>query len=285
MKRTIAVLGGDMRQVHLARLLSEEGSDVVTWGLEQGNGICPVPLQQALERDVVVLPLPVSRGGKLTLPLTDTVLSVEKLWPRLRYDQLLLGGMTGELAPRLMAEHGLTVLDYYDREEVRIVNAALTAEGAVQRAMEETAGALLDSRCLILGFGRIGRLLAHRLRGLCAHTAVAARKQAELAWSRAYGYEPVDIRSLGSCLDQYELIFNTIPSPVLNGTVLTAVKRECLLLELASAPGGIDAAAAAGLGLRCVSAGGLPGLVAPAAAAGVIRDSIYHILKERGGPI
>ena len=37
MKRTAAVLGGDLRQVWLARLLLEDGFDVVTWGLEQGT--------------------------------------------------------------------------------------------------------------------------------------------------------------------------------------------------------------------------------------------------------
>lgn len=129
MKQTIAVLGGDLRQVWLARLFKEDGWDVVTWGLEQGGGPDPVPLGRALERKVLVLPLPVCRSGKLHLPLTDTSLEAEQLWSRLRYDQLLLGGMTGELPARLMADFGLTLLDYYDREETQIANAVPTAEG------------------------------------------------------------------------------------------------------------------------------------------------------------
>lgn len=127
MKQTIAVLGGDLRQVWLARLLKEDGWDVVTWGLEQGGGPDPVPLGRALEREVLVLPLPVCRSGKLHLPLTDTRLEAEQLWSRLRYDQLLLGGMTGDLPARLMADFGLTLLDYYDREETQVANAVPTA--------------------------------------------------------------------------------------------------------------------------------------------------------------
>ena len=127
MRRTIAVLGGDLRQVYLARLLLEDGNDVVTWGLEQGRGPNPVPLNQALEAGLLLLPLPVCRAGELNLPLTDTCLCAEQLWPRLRYDQLLLGGMTGELSGRLMTDFGLTLLDYYDREEAQVANAVPTA--------------------------------------------------------------------------------------------------------------------------------------------------------------
>ena len=127
MKESIAVLGGDLRQVWLARFLLDDGCDVVTWGLEQGDAPNAVPLNQALEARLLILPLPVCRDGKLFLPLTDSRLEAEQLWSRLRYDQLLLGGMTGELSPRLMSDFGLTLLDYYDREEAQVANAVPTA--------------------------------------------------------------------------------------------------------------------------------------------------------------
>ena len=63
MKRTIAVLGGDMRQVCLARLLLEDGLDVVSWGLEQGDGPNPAPLNQALEAGLVLLQKRPGEGG------------------------------------------------------------------------------------------------------------------------------------------------------------------------------------------------------------------------------
>ena len=127
MKPTISILGGDLRQVHLARLLQADGWDTVTWGLEQGGGPGAVPLDQALEREVLLLPMPIERDGLLHLPLTDTELETERLWPRLRYDQLLLGGLAGTLRQRLMTEYGLTLLDYYVREETQVANAVPTA--------------------------------------------------------------------------------------------------------------------------------------------------------------
>ena len=88
--------------------------------LEQGGAPRSVSLDRALEGDILLLPLPVCRGDRLNLPLTDTELELRRLWPRLRYDQLLLGGMTGNLGPRLMADYGLMLVDYYAREETQV---------------------------------------------------------------------------------------------------------------------------------------------------------------------
>ena len=285
MERRIAVIGGDLRQVYLTQMLLDEGQDVVTWGLEKGGGQRPVPLHMALEADILVLPLPVCRAGSMNLPLTDTVLDPEQLWPRLRYDQLILGGMTGELAPRLMADFGLTVIDYYAREELQVANAVPTAEGAIQWAMEATDSTLHGSRCLVLGFGRVGKLLAYRLRSLGAQVTAAARKYRDLAWIKALDFHSLPISELPEHLGEFDLIFNTVPALLLDAPRLAETKESCLLVELASAPGGIDAGAAERLGRKVIQAPGLPGVVAPRAAAGAIRESIRHILEERGEPM
>ena len=285
MQRRIAIIGGDMRQVYLAQMLLEEGQDVVTWGLEKGDGPRPVPLHMALEAEILVLPLPVCREGGLNLPLTETERDPEQLWPRLRYDQLILGGMTEELGPRLMAEFGLTVVDYYRREEIQVANAVPTAEGAIQRAMEATDTTIHGSRCLVLGFGRTGKLLADRLKGMGAQVTVAARKYGDLAWIEALGFTSLAVKDLPGGLEAFDLIFNTVPALLLDASRLAETKAGCLILELASAPGGVDSRAAKALGRRLIRAPGLPGAVAPRTAAAAIRESIRHILEERGEPM
>ena len=282
MRPAISILGGDLRQVCLARLLSEDGWMVTTWGLEKGGGDGGAPLDQALEGDILLLPMPVCRNGILHLPLTDTELEAERLWARLRYDQLLLGGMTGNLSRRLMADYGLTLLDYYDREETQVANAVPTAEGALQLAMESTDRTLHSSRCLIIGYGRIGRLLADRLLALGAEVTVSARKYGDLAWIEAWGCRGVQTGALTGQLDRFDLIFNTAPALILDGTRLRETREDCVIIDLASAPGGVDLEAAKRLSRRAIPAPGLPGKVAPRTAAAAIRDSVYHILEERG---
>ena len=285
MKPTISILGGDLRQVYLARLLLEDGWHVTTWGLEKGGGSGGVPLDQALEGELLLLPMPVCRNGMLHLPLTDTELEAERLWVRLRYDQLLLGGMTGELPARLMADFGLTLLDYYDREETQVANAVPTAEGALQLAMENTERTIHASRCLVIGYGRIGKLLAERLLALGAEVTVSARRYGDLAWIDAWGYQGLRTGALTGELERFDLIFNTAPALILDAARLEEVREDCVILDLASAPGGVDFDAARRLGRQVIAAPGLPGKVAPRSAAAAIRESIYHILEERGEPI
>lgn len=285
MKRSAAVLGGDMRQVRLAELLLDDGFQVTTWGLERGDAPNAVPLHHALEAELLILPLPVCRSGGLNLPLTDMTLGAEQLWPRLRYDQLLMGGMTKELSERLMVDFGLTLLDYYDREETQVANAVPTAEGAIERAMEATERTLHGCRCLVIGYGRIGKLLSHKLRGLGAAVAVSARRYSDLAWIDAYGYQGLRTSQLTGKLGGFDVIFNTVPALILDADRLRELRKGCVVIDLASLPGGVDLDAAQGLDCRVIRAASLPGLVAPYSAAAAIRDSIYHILEERGEPI
>lgn len=281
MERRIAVLGGDRRQIWLAKLLADDGYDVVTWGLDPG-GTVSVPLHEALARECLIFPLPVCRNGMLNLPLTDSLLSEEVIWPKLSPQQLLLGGMTAELSPRLREQYGLTMLDYYQREELQVANAVPTAEGAIQLAMEHTEHTVHGSSCLVMGCGRIGKALAQRLHGLGAKTAVSARQYSDLAWIDACGWESLKTNALQGHIGRFDLIFNTIPACVLDAGLLRELKPSSLVIDLASAPGGVDAAAARSLSRQVIAAPGLPGKAAPFSAAVAVRDSIYHILEERG---
>ena len=173
----------------------------------------------------------------------------------------------------------------YTREETQIANAVPTAEGAIQLAMEATDRTIHESSCLVIGYGRIGRLLAGRLRALGARTAVSARRYSDLAWIRAENFQCLRTDALAGALGQFDLILNTVPALILDAGLLGETKETCVILDLASAPGGVDLAAAQRLGRRAIAAPGLPGRTAPRTAAAAIRDSIYHILEERGEPI
>ena len=156
-------------------------------------------------------------------------------------------------------------------------NAALTAEGAVGVLLEESERSLCGSRALVSGFGRIGRLLALKLKALGAQVTAAARRAESRAEAEALGCEALPFSALPGGFD---FVVNTAPARVLDESFLCLLPEDALLLELASAPGGYDRTLAEQLGLRCLSAPGLPGRSAPRSAAELMRRELRRAMKE-----
>lgn len=167
---------------------------------------------------------------------------------------------------------------YARREEYQIAIARLTAEGAIALLRPETG--LSGAHILLLGYGRIARLLARELQKAGALVTAAARSGAQRAWAEAEGIEALPLDALSGALDRFDVIIGTIPAPVLTEPLLALVRKDALLLELASAPGGIDAAAAHERGLRYIRAPGLPAKYAPERAAVILRDAVYAAAAE-----
>lgn len=276
MEKTIAVLGGDRRMALLARLLAQDGYSVRTWGLG-AFGAEDTPLEEAVCAERIVLPVPLSRGKNLNC--TASALPLCGLFALLRAEQSIYAGGVKDADRIAAAEHGLTLTDYLAREELAVRNGVPTAEGAIAAAMAATEVTLCGTPCLVVGFGRIGKLLAHRLRGLGAEVTVSARRLDDLAWIDAFGYRGLHTNRLTGKLGDFRVVFNTVPHTVLSGELLRELPQDCVLIDLASQPG-FDRAAAEALGLKCISALGLPGKAAPETAARAIWTTLKKIWEE-----
>ena len=283
-----AVIGGDMRQVKLAELLHADGHEVATFALDKirlADGVKQLPTARVATDGsrVVVLPLPVqSREGMLSTPLSVGLHTTREILSTLNPSQTVLLGRADNAVRELFAAQGTVFTDYLQREELAVLNAVAATEGALGLIMQETAVTLWNAKILVIGFGRIGKLLCHRLRALGADVTATARTPADLAWIRAYGYTPMETSKINGKFDRYDTIVNTVPTCILNEERLRTVAPECLCLDLASKPGGIDFAAASKLGVRAMWALSLPGEVAPTTSGVIIRDTIYNILREKG---
>ena len=160
------------------------------------------------------------------------------------------------------------------------MNTIATAEGTIQIVMEETQRTIHNSNVLIMGFGRIGKVLAKMLDGIGTKVYCEARKNEDISWIKAYGYNPIHLNDLNDHLDKFDIIINTIPFQILVDERLDLVKKDVVIVDLASNPGGVDRKAAREKNIRVIWALSLPAKVAPVTSAEFIKETIYHVLRE-----
>lgn len=271
------VIGGDERQVRLTRLLLQDGHKVYTWGIGQNSANS---IEDTVAKaECVIWPLPLlTKAGMVNI--AGETHSPNVVLDTMRCDQIGIGGRIPLWLLEQAHDNGLTLVDYVNREDFAIANAVPSAEGAIQLAMEQTEHTIHGSSCLIIGFGRIGKVLAHLMAALGADVTVSARKTSDFCWCDAYGYKKADTRCLEGALDSFDIVFNTVPHMVMGDARLAQIKPGALLVDLASSPGGVDFAAAKKRGINCHWALSLPGKVAPESAAAILRDTVYQIIKE-----
>lgn len=285
MIKKISVIGGDLRIVKLVEMLARDKFEINTYALEKTENIECVKkcntLDEAINNtDIVIGPIPISSDSvHINTPFSDKIVTLDELSIKIKGKKIIAGSIKPELY-QLNEDNNIETIDLLNREELAVLNAISTAEGAIQIAMEETISTIHGSNVLILGFGRIGKVLAKMLEGIGANVYCEARKNVDLAWIKAYGYYPVHQNELNSMLPKYDVIMNTIPSMMLDEKKMQQVKKDCLIIDLASNPGGIDRNAAKQLGIKTIWALSLPGKVAPLTSAEFIKDTIYNIFEE-----
>ncbi len=277
----IAIIGGDRRQLAAARELKARGAEPVIFGFdhhqESGDLQKAGSLSEALaEADAVLLPLPYSPDGTdLNAPFSAekiNVTDVLSLTPE--YAVILAGKVAQESDPRFA--------DYAAREEFAVWNAIPTAEGALAIVMEEMPITVRGMRVAITGFGRVGRATAALFRAVGADVTVLARNVAALAGAEGIGCRAVPLSERTAHLGGQDCVVNTVPEPIFDEETLRALRPGTLLLDLASAPGGVDLAAARRYDVRAMSALSLPGKMSPDTAGEIVCRTVWGILRERG---
>lgn len=287
-KKKFTIVGGDLRNIKLANLLLDEGNTVNIYGFKNAGFELGMQesdnLQLAIdESDVIIGPLPCSNDNEtLNAPFHPEKIYINEIFKTMNKNQLFIAGRISEKITHLANIYNVYSIDILEREEMAVLNVIPTAEGAIQIAMEEMPITLHDCNALILGYGRIGKILAKMLSGIGANVYVEARKYSDFAWIRGYSYKTVPLNELADYLPRMDVIFNTIPSMILNMDLLSKIKNDCLIIDLASKPGGVDFEKAKQRGLKTIWALSLPGKVAPISAAKFIKETIYNIIDELG---
>lgn len=282
--KSFGIIGGDKRQLFLAKSIYDSGYKVMLGGfdrLKSTGALVLCDIKSAAEKsDVIIFPVPsVRTDGSINTPFSDecTVLDDELIEIMLKKPVFV--AMKDRFLKAYPQFENAELYDYAAKEEFAILNALPTAEGALEVAMKQFEGTVAGSRCLITGYGRIGKVLAEMLKNHKADVTVSARKPSDMAFAQAFGYKNLNTNKL-SCIRNFDLVFNTVPSLIFDRELLMNTDKNTIIIDLASLPGGVDFEAAQKLGIDAVRALALPGKCAPKTAGEIIRTTVFNIIEE-----
>jgi len=281
----VAVIGGDSRQTYLASLLEKSGYKIITFGLNVNIPDLNLSLANSYEQAItlsktIIAPIPFSRDKNYITGLSNE-LSVEKFLSCLNHEHYLIGGNLPKEAIETCNEINIPYFDLMKNDDIATLNTIATAEGAIAEAIYKSSINLHKSNGLVLGYGKCGKVLASKLHSLGVKITVCARRKSALTEAYTNGFDTMEFKELEFSIKNFDYIFNTIPTVILDKSLLLSLSSETTIIDIASPPGGVDYDAAKKLNRKAYSCLGIPGKVSPKSSAVILADAILPILKER----
>ncbi len=253
----IAVIGGDKRTAYMIPFFKERGYRVIGYKIYRRGDMeiemdgYADSLKQAVESaEIIVGGIPFEKKG---------IVNLRELSRHIRKCHKIFGGVIPEAFRQECSERGISCFDFMKDESIAVFNAVATAEGAILEALLHKQTNIHHSKTLVLGYGRCGKVLCEKLKGLSARVTVCVDNSIELALAEAFGMETLPLKRLGERIGVFEYIYNTVPALVLDEGILGKVEKDALIIDIASGRGGLDYKEAEERQVKALHCLGLPG--------------------------
>ncbi len=266
----LLIIPADGRQIFMAERLTENGI------------LCEFYTPEISRRkrfDGVVFALPSTKSSRVNCRYDVTYGEILSLVKKGGY---VFSAMGDSFLAEEIKSRSLVNYDYFQRDELTILNAYLTAEGVLELVLSESDVSLRSLRILVTGYGRTGKAIAEILTANLVSVTVAARKVKDRAAARAKNMNAISFEEISDCAETFDFVINTVPSEVIGEKLLEKFRQDCVFAEVASEPYGIDIRSAEEQKKRLIIAASLPGKCVPRSAGFFIADTIMNILKEEG---
>lgn len=285
---TVAVLGGDEREHHIATALAESGRSVRTFGgaitdpqapyrrsrsaREAVDGatwlLCPYPGLGV--RDEIFAP-----GLDLPLRLDRSLLAESGA----RKGGLVLGRAT-ESVRRVCDDLGIAIHETKGDSGLAVQTASAVAEAVLAVLIESTDRLLAEHLYLVVGFGSTGFAIAQTLLAMRCEVVVAARSRQDRERARQLGARPVHYDERLGLLETVDVVVNTVPDRDAVPPAAIETRTTARILDIASPPGGMDHQRLIGAGLDVTWVRGLGGLRAPVSMAEAQLELIEELFAD-----
>lgn len=280
-----AIIGGDKRLFYLAKYLHKQNFKVIGLNLanskdEKINFLTTNSLKEAiLTAKHIVGPIPFSRNDDLiNCNFNFANLKINDFIKYLNKKNIVFAGNLSKKVLNCIKTKTELVYDYFKNENFAVFNAMLTAESAIAEIILKNSFNLNSSDCLILGFGRCGKLLALKLKNFCNTVTVCSKNQVDLTWAKAMGFQIIKLKNLKNNIKKFNLIVNTIPVNLLTGEILNKLKKNVFVYDIT--PNGIDLNEFKNASIKAEISLQIPGKFKFKAAATCLADIIIKILKK-----
>ncbi len=262
MKRVL-IVGGDRRLKLVKNHLEKENFFVDTLGLYPDDFGC------VEKSDIVIFPVPTTKDKETVFcPETNRKIYLSHIEKQLTNQLILCCNYSFA---------GKNFIDYNTLDSFSLLNAVPTAEGALEIAIRETDYTVWQSKALVIGYGRVGKIMADRLKALGADVTVSARKPRDFATLSALGFKYLNTETLNDIYLDFNMIFNTVDFPVLSDKALKNCPAD-LLIDLSS-KGGFNLSYATALGFKAFKPGGIPGVCAPVTAGKILAKTVTELIR------
>lgn len=283
----LGIFGGDLRQVYMAEAFIQMGYKITIYGLSENvkkdNCYTASSIKELfILSNVLIGPIPMSRDmTSITSKEAFSDLTINNIISLLDSHHTLIGGNIPSTLTDICTKKKISYFDYMKSDKIAVKNGIATAEGAIMEAISSSDINLHHSNCLVLGYGRCAKILAQKLQGLNAFVTVAARSEDALAYAEAAGHGSILLNNIKDRISSFDYIFNTIPSKILDSNILKMVNPHVTIIDIASAPGGIDYEYTKNHNINALLFLGIPGKVAPRSSANILVTETLAYLYER----
>lgn len=270
----IMIIGGDCRFSYMKPILENKGFSVkrIYPGEYRADDFTACSL--------FILPVPVSRDNiNISTPLAGENFYFGDFIRLLPENCTVAGGMWREEWLQKLKERNIKVFDYYKQNELAVKNAIPTAEGVISILINTLPVTVDGLECAVTGYGRCAKELAKKLKLLGADVTVTARSEKNLDEANKDGMNICNLKSFDENCSNFKVIINTVPAKIIGENIISRLKNECIIIEIASAPFGTDFDCAARYGINVIKAGSLPGRTAPETAGKIICDTVLRLYR------
>lgn len=274
-------LGGDLRQAYACEYLNKCG---IQTEYIRSCIIDESTVSKIEKTHILVLPVPTLLNGVNFNITDDSQINIYDIFAFLNNKTIVFGGKLSIPIKDYLITKEIKYIDLFDIESFQIQNALLSAEGAIYYAKQRLERSIHGAEIAILGFGRIGKILAYLLSSQGAKITVCARKDSDFTWSKLIGFNGFKIKTIGnkSNIDlinnKYDLIINTIPFWIMDESFAKSINGDTIIIDLASYPYGIDESIVSEYDLKYFRELGIPGRYAPQSAGEIIAKTILNNL-------